>query len=387
MSTDAQPGWQHLGKYELRERLGCGGMAQVWKAFDTQLQRYVAIKLLHADLQTDPEFLMRLTREARVIAALHHPNIVQIRDFQITRPPESNVPIAYMVMEYVEGQTLAHYLGITSRVGKFPAPMEIVHLFTSISKAIDYVHQEGMIHRDIKPANILLDQRTTDLNPMGEPVLTDFGIAKLLGATSCTMSGMWLGTPLYISPEQARGHPGNERSDLYALGVILYEICVGVPPFRGESVTAILMQHMSAMPTPPALINPNISPALATVILHALAKDPAARFSSASALTAALAEALNVPVPVDLRVPAFPFHEMEPIYLSSLQPPLPPYRYFVDKGISLLGEETALFFSSDEPSCHLPSAESQFRHFPSPQSTATAVCRSLEPGTSVAVPV
>src|SRR5256712_3264320 len=120
MSTDSPGAPQRLGKYELRERLGRGGMAEVWKAFDTQLQRYVAIKILHADLQTDPEFITRFAREARVIASLHHPNIVQIHDFQTTQSAESDGPLAYMVMDYVEGQTLAHYIRSTSRTGQLP---------------------------------------------------------------------------------------------------------------------------------------------------------------------------------------------------------------------------------------------------------------------------
>ena len=325
MSKDSQQDWQRLGKYELRELLGRGGMAEVWRAFDPQLERNVAIKLLHANLQADPEFNTRFTREARVNASLHHPNIVGIYDFQISHPPESHAPTAYMVMEYIEGQTLAHYIRSTSRERKFPPPIDIVHLFTSISKAVDYAHQQGMIHRDIKPANILLDKRNTAFNPMGEPVLTDFGIAKLLGATSGTMSGMWLGTPLYISPEQAQGYAGNERSDIYALGVILYEICTGDQPFHGESATAIMFQHIHSMPTPPALINPNIPSALAMVILRAMAKDPAARFSSASALTASVAEAFHLPIPADLSLPAFPSHDMyEPTSLSPLRPDTPP---------------------------------------------------------------
>src|SRR5437588_12872232 len=165
---------QRLGKYELRERLGRGGMAEVWKALDTQLQRYVALKILHADLQNDPSFITRFEREAQVIASLHHPNIVQIHDFQIAHPPESSSTIAYMVMDYVEGTTLAEYIRTTSRMGKFPSATEIVQMFASISRAIDYAHQKGMIHRDIKPANILLDTRHTTHNAMGEPVLTDF---------------------------------------------------------------------------------------------------------------------------------------------------------------------------------------------------------------------
>ncbi len=188
MSKDPHNDPQSLGKYQLRERLGRGGVAEVWKAYDPQLERYVAIKVLHADLQADPEFMSRFVREARVIASLHHPNIVQIFDFQTSNAPGSNNPIAYMVMDYVEGQTLTDYIRNTSRTGKFPPAADIVQLFASISRAIDHAHQQGMVHRDIKPGNILLDKRHTAQNPMGEPVLTDFGIAKLMGAGS-TLSG------------------------------------------------------------------------------------------------------------------------------------------------------------------------------------------------------
>src|SRR5437899_3894515 len=149
MSTDSPGAPQRLGKYELRERLGRGGMAEVWKAFDPQLERYIAIKILHADLQTDPEFMSRFAREGRLIASLHHPNIVQIYDFQTSDSPESHHPLAYMVMDYVEGQTLAAYLRNTSRLGKYPPPAGLVQLFASISRAVDYAHQQGMIHRDI----------------------------------------------------------------------------------------------------------------------------------------------------------------------------------------------------------------------------------------------
>lgn len=296
---------QHLGKYELRERLGRGGMAEVWKAFDTQLHRYVALKILHADLQNDPSFITRFEREAQVIASLHHANIVQIHDFQISRPPESSNTIAYMVMDYVEGQTLADYIRNTSRIGKFPPASDIVYLFTSLGKAIDYAHNRGMIHRDIKPANILLDKRNMVQSGMGEPILTDFGIVKLLGASTGTQSGAWMGTPIYISPEQAQGQPGNERSDIYSLGVVLYEICTGVQPYRGDNVAAIMIQHINATPTPPALINPNIPPALSLVILRCLAKDPSARFGTAGALAEGLAEAFNLAAPLELSRPSY----------------------------------------------------------------------------------
>jgi len=286
---------RRLGKYELQQRLGQGSMAEVWKALDTQLQRYVAIKLLHANLQVDPNFLTRFQREAQLIASLHHPNIVKIHDFQVTAAAETGEPIAYMVMDYVEGQTLADYIRNTSASGRFPSAAEIVQLFVSISQAIDYAHQKGMLHRDIKPANILLDRRNTMSNPMGEPILTDFGVAKLLGMSTSALSGTAVGTPLYISPEQAQGLPGDERSDLYSLGIILYEMVTGVTPFRGDTPMAVIMQQANAMPPSPSLVNPQVSPALAAVVLRSIAKDPGVRFPSASAMTAALAEALNLP--------------------------------------------------------------------------------------------
>jgi len=309
---------KRLGKYELRERLGQGGMAEVWKAFDTQLKRYVAIKILHPKLLEDPNFVTRFELEAQLIASLHHPNIVQIHDFQVSRPPESDRTLAYMVMAYIEGETLASYIGHTSAQGKIPSPVEIVNLFTSISLAIDYAHGLGMVHRDIKPANILLDKNNTTRNSMGEPILTDFGLAKLLGVSASTFTANQLGTPLYTSPEQARGYAGNERSDLYSLGVILYEMVTGVQPFRGTTPIEVLSQHLNATPTSPVLLNPNIPPALTMVIVTALAKDPNARFASAATMTAAIAESLKVPVPEVLGQPAYPrdFQNM-PTYIGA----------------------------------------------------------------------
>ncbi len=316
---------QRIGKYELHKLLGSGGMAEVWQAFDIQLHRYVAIKLLHPDLQATPDFIARFEREARISASLHHPNIVQIHDFQVSNPPEVDSTIAYMVMDYIDGQTLSDYINSTSRRGIFPSASEIVYLFTSISLAVDYAHQHGMIHRDIKPANILLDKRYTNQNVIGEPMLTDFGIAKLLGISTGASSGSWLGTALYISPEQASGYIGNERSDLYSLGVILYEICTGTLPFHGEDSSAIMRQHIHAMPPSPALINPNISPDLASVIMRGLAKDPAMRFASASSMTVALAEAFHQPVPEKLSLPAYVTNDMsEPTYYKPLRSTLLP---------------------------------------------------------------
>src|SRR5579863_3079467 len=291
---------QRLGKYELRELLGQGGMAEVWKAFDTQLHRYVAIKILHTNLQTDPGFIARFEHEARIVAALRHPNIVQIYDFHISDQSETDNTFAYMVMEYIEGNTLAHYIHETSEQQQFPPAADIVRLFTPISLALDYAHQQGTIHRDIKPANILLDRRSITRNPMGEPILSDFGLAKLLSAPSQTITGMIFGTPLYISPEQVQNRPVSNRTDLYTLGVILYEMFTGVTPFQGDGVD-IMLQHISKEPTNPQLVNSTLSPELAAFLLKSIAKNPRDRFPSAAAMIVALAEALHLPVPSELQ--------------------------------------------------------------------------------------
>jgi eukaryotic-like serine/threonine-protein kinase len=293
---------ERLGKYELVERLGHGGMGEVWKARDTQLRRNVAIKFLHANLQDDPDFVTHFMHEAQLVASLQHPNIVQIHDFQLTGTRGSGIT-AYMVMDYVEGGTLADYIRGTSRKSLFPPAADIVYLFTSISLALDYAHSKGMVHRDIKPANILLDKRATTSKPMGEPILTDFGIARLQGGGAATLTRGAIGTPLYVSPEQAKGLASDERSDIYSLGIILYEIVTGITPFRSGNEIAIMMQHLHEKPTPPALINPNITPALSAVVLQSIAKDPNERFPTASAMTGALAGALEVPVPSSLSKP------------------------------------------------------------------------------------
>jgi len=309
-------GTRYLGKYELREPLARGGQGEVWKAFDPLLQRYVAIKQLHADLQSDPDFIVNFEREARFIASLHHPNIVKIHDFQTIQVPGSDSTgddlkgaaqaplhhaptIAYMVMDFIEGSTLAHYIYNTSRKRLFPEAADIVYIFTAVSLAIDYAHERGMIHRDIKPANIMLDKRTPTARSIGQPILTDFGIARLQGSFGDRTRVV--GTPSYMAPEQGKGLSGDKHSDLYSLGIILYEMTTGVLPFRGDNHFAIMMQHVSAPPPPPASINSAISPALSAVILKSIAKEPDERFESATAMTIALAEAMGVPVPSELR--------------------------------------------------------------------------------------
>jgi serine/threonine protein kinase len=278
---------KHIDTYELQYALGRGSTGEVWKGYDTQLRRDVAIKIIHTDLQSDPHFSTHFTEEGKRIASLNHSNIVPVRSVNITRSPETGETTAYIVMDYIEGQTLSNYLSMTSHKGAFPDISQIVYLFTSLGVAIDYAHQQGIVHGNIKPNNILLNKKDTSHFAAGEPMLTDFGFAQALGAAGAD-------TPFYMSPEQARGEPANNRSDIYALGVILYELCTGVQPFRDESSVAVMMQHINQLPTPPTLINPNIPLALSEVILRAMAKDTATRYAMASLLATAIADACSM---------------------------------------------------------------------------------------------
>jgi len=321
-----------VGKYELQERLGQSGIAEVWKAFDTQAHHFVAIKFLHPNLQADRDFVARFQREAPVIASLHHPNIVQYYDFSVSQLPGTTGVNAYMVMNYVEGGTLASSILNTSHEGKLIPIADIVRLFTSIGMAVDFAHQHGIVHSNIKPANILLDKRDTSRNAIGEPIVTDFGMARLLGIATSGTSGWWNNAPLYISPEQVMGLPATERSDIYSLGIMLYEICTGTLPFLGNNPAAIMMQHVNTIPATPALINPNLPPAITTVIMRSIAKDPSARFPSASSMVAALAEAaqqreraaVNMPIPENVGQTPYPGNPLDmPTVISTRQSPLP----------------------------------------------------------------
>ncbi len=262
-----------LGKYQIVARVGRGGMAEVYKAFQPGLERHVAVKVMHSYLSDQPDFMGRFQREARAVADLRHPNIVQVFDFDQTEDG-----VAYMVMEYLEGQTLKATLDQRHREGLGALPLtEILRVMEGLCGAVGYAHTHGMVHRDIKPANVMLTGG-------GRVILTDFGVARIVGATSFTASGAVTGTPAYMSPEQGQGLSGDERSDIYALGVVLYEMAAGRPPFDAETPVAILLKHITA-PVPPLHdTQPAAPPALEKVISCVLAKDPQARPASAQAL-------------------------------------------------------------------------------------------------------
>ncbi len=277
---------QRLGKYELQYILGKGTVGEVWKAHDLSTHRDVALKILYTDLQrSDPHFLTRFIKDSQVLVSLHHDALVEVYEANISRREHPNELVAYLASEYVESSTLAQYMQTTTHLGKIPALSEIVYLFTRLGVALDYAHQQGIVHGNLTPTNILLRKQEDTQFPGGEPVLSDLGLEQVLGVQISPH------LPFYLSPEQAQNGPAQPRSDVYALGVILYELCTGVVPFQGESTVAILTQHIRGLPTPPVLINPKLPPALSEVILRALSKDPATRFAKASLLAAAIADA------------------------------------------------------------------------------------------------
>src|SRR6266487_493516 len=257
MATDLR----QVGAYELQQRLGRSNRSELWKAYDPQGQRNVAIKLILAQSRGDPDYPVHFRGKVAAIASLHHPNIAQIYDARLLSTNDASTTLAYLVMEYVEGQTLANYMHNLSHSGKVPPGPEIVQIFAFIGIAIDYAHQHGIVHGELKPSNVILRRSPGPSSKAIEPVLTDIALTKLLNNTTNTSAKRNLDALLYISPEQARGYPESKYSDIYSMGVMLYEICTGVLPFQGNRPVALLMQHANANPPSPALINPNTHPA------------------------------------------------------------------------------------------------------------------------------
>jgi eukaryotic-like serine/threonine-protein kinase len=265
------------GRFRLDEKIGSGGMSTVYRAFDPTLERWVAIKLMHRDISSDPDQLERFRREARTVAQLNNPHVVTVID----AGEDDGAP--YIVFEYVEGETLKERI---RRMGSLPVP-EAVAYAIEIARALSSAHTHRLVHRDVKPQNVLIDRD-------GRAKVTDFGIARSLESHGLTAPGRVLGTTDYVSPEQAMGHEVTEQSDIYSLGICLYEMLTGEVPFHADTQVAVAMQHVKE-PLPDVQgRRPEISAALAAVIERATAKETRHRYATVDAMEHDLEEVLAI---------------------------------------------------------------------------------------------
>lgn len=277
-----------LSKVEILEKIGGGGMAEVFRGVHTTLNRSVAVKILHGHLARESDIRRRTHDEAQAVASLRHPNIVQVYDFDVIdgRP--------YIVMELLEGMSLYDYLQGLHKTGLTLPIDRVTHLVYGIAGALDYAHDRGVVHRDVKPANVMLRQGSTPIQdgfPLPRdvvPILTDFGVARWTQASTQTATGTILGTPSYMSPEQVQGGRVDSRSDIYSLGIMLYELLSGTLPFDPEEDTPATILYKQVHVPPPKM--PNTTPELQQIIGRALAKKPEDRYQKAGELAAALGE-------------------------------------------------------------------------------------------------
>ncbi len=275
MAAEVGEGSTIDGRYLLLRRIGSGGMADVWLAEDPHLQRRVALKILHRRFAQDREFVERFRLEAEAAAGLQHPNVVAVFD-------RGEIEGTYYIaMQLLEGRSLKALIdqGLT--------PEQAVALIRQVLEGAGFAHRRGVVHRDLKPQNVIVDDE-------GKATVTDFGIARA-GASEITQAGSVMGTPHYLSPEQAQGQEVTAVSDLYSIGVMLYEALTGRVPFEADSAVAIAMMQVSNTPQRPSSLNPQVSPALDAAVMRALEKDPGRRFQSAEAFIAALDAALRDP--------------------------------------------------------------------------------------------
>jgi serine/threonine protein kinase len=289
------------GRYKIMHRLGKGSMGEVYLAHDPDIDRKVALKVLYKDHLASKEIVNRFFKEAKAIGRLSHPDIVSIYDVG------QDHGTIYIAMEYLEGKPLHEAV----RSIKLDVPA-IVNIGKQVAAALDYAHKKGIVHRDIKPSNLIL---TDDYRIK----LTDFGIAHLDDAslTLQTRSGDILGTPAYMSPEQIAGEEADSRSDLYSLGVILYELTVGQRPFVENNITALFTAITQNNPVPPKKANPSIAPGLSALILKAMDKDPDRRYQSGAKMASALADYLSSQK-TDAQLPAGPSKYMRLVWVATL---------------------------------------------------------------------
>jgi tRNA A-37 threonylcarbamoyl transferase component Bud32 len=277
MANDALIG-KELGAYRIVAKIGEGGMSEVYKGRHVTLGHEVAIKVLSANLSQQGNARRRFIKEAKAVSKLRHPNIARVYHFN------QEGGRYYMVMELVEGTTLRQRLDKLAVTRRRMSQEEVLQIISQLASALDYAHQQGMIHRDVKPSNILL-------TPDNTAVLTDFGIAKIIADTVQTTEGAILGTPTYMAPEQATSKRVRPQSDVYSLGIVLYELVTGKVPFESDTTLSTILQHMREPPPPPSRYNKGLKPAVEQVILKALEKAPQDRFACAGEMAQALEEA------------------------------------------------------------------------------------------------
>lgn len=315
------------GRYELGNLIGRGGMADVYRGTDTRLGRTVAIKLLRPDMARDPQFQARFKREAQSVAALNHPSIVAIFDtgeHVVHDGSAEDVRVPYIVMEYVEGRTLRELIR-----GNEVTISQAIDYCLGVLGALEYSHKAGIVHRDIKPANVMYCPGTNSVKVM------DFGIARAIADSSATMTQTQavVGTAQYLSPEQARGETVDARSDLYSAACLLYEMLTSRPPFVGDSPVSVAYQHVREIPDPASSLNPEVSPALDTVLAKALQKNRADRFQDAAAFRRALRAAK-----AGVAVPAVPASEAPTDPNDHVPQAAPPTEAFAAAGAGFLDD-------------------------------------------------
>ncbi len=277
--TDSRPSWigRTIGnRYRIEERLGRGGMSSVYKATDPNLQRSVAVKIIHPHLSEHPEFVKRFVQEAAAVAQLRHPNIIQVHDFN------NEGDTYYMILEHVPGETLEERL-ISLKQANLRLPLsETIHILANLCDAVAYAHERNMVHRDLKPSNVII-------NLLGEPILMDFGIAKLVGGDRVhTATGATIGTAAYMAPEQVMGEGVDHRADIYSLGIMLFEMASGQQPYQGKSALTVMMKHVKEPIPDIRILNSNVPDVLVGILEKALAKNADNRFSSAIEMGTAL---------------------------------------------------------------------------------------------------